>query len=130
MRGGPGHPCIPSAADIADAAFTGATLLTPELLGSLLGATVEAAEVRDYLGRWEAECSTNSLRTPTIGENPRPACTGVGRPAPDTSCQSRYNTGTRFPVQVPVPGRPSFSRYSYKERWRLVVVLCVNLRID
>ena len=32
-----------------------------------------AAEVRDYLGRWEAECSTNSLRTPTIGEHPRQA---------------------------------------------------------
>ncbi len=30
-----------------------------------------ATEVRDYLGRWEAECSTNSLRTPTIGEHPR-----------------------------------------------------------
>jgi hypothetical protein len=32
---------IPSAADIADAACTGATLLTPELLGSLVGAMVE-----------------------------------------------------------------------------------------
>jgi hypothetical protein len=63
---------IPSAADIADAAFTGATLLIPELLGSLLGATVEvpAPEVRDYLGRWEVECSNNSLRTPTVGEHP------------------------------------------------------------
>ena len=32
-----------------------------------------AAEVRDYLGRWEVECSTNSLRTPTIGKHPRQA---------------------------------------------------------
>ena len=32
-----------------------------------------AAEVRDYLGRWEAECSTNSLHTPTVGEHPRQA---------------------------------------------------------
>jgi hypothetical protein len=46
----------------------------PKLLGSLLGATVElavAAEVRSCLARWEVECSTNSLRTPTIGEHPR-----------------------------------------------------------
>ena len=67
---------IPSAADIADAAFTGATLLIPELLSRLLGPAVEvpvAAEVRDYLGRWDAECSSNSLRTPSIGEHPRQA---------------------------------------------------------
>ncbi len=32
------------------------------------------AEVCDCLGRWEeAECSTNSLRTPTIGGHPRQA---------------------------------------------------------
>jgi hypothetical protein len=51
---------------MADAAFTGAILLIPELLGGVLGATVEvpmAAEVRSYLVRWEAERSTHSLRT-------------------------------------------------------------------
>ncbi len=48
-------PGIPSPADIADVAFTGATLLIAELLGSLLDATVEVpvvAEVSDFLGRW------------------------------------------------------------------------------
>jgi hypothetical protein len=58
---------------IVDAVFTGSTLLILELL---VGAMVEvpvAADVRSYLAWWKAERSTNSLRTPTIGEHPHQA---------------------------------------------------------